>query len=94
MNAETPALTASQRYYQSHKDQRRTYGREYYAKNRDRILSSIAAKKEASINARPVVVETPTTTVVDLNQASPLAPYRGRGPRVSVREGTVALNFA
>ena len=94
MNAESPALTASQRYYQSHKDQRRTYGREYYAKNRERILASIAAKKGSCTNARPEVVETPTTTVVDLNERSPLDPYRGRGPRVSVREGTIALNFA
>jgi len=32
-------LTPAQRYYQRHKEARRAYGREYYLKNRDKILA-------------------------------------------------------
>jgi hypothetical protein len=87
MNSETPGLTASQRYYQSHKAERRAYGREYYAKNKDRILAAIRKTK----------TQEPTLTVVEPepnhNQVSPIGEFRGRGPRVSVRE-EVAVDFS
>lgn len=53
-------LTASQRYYQNHKDQRKQYGREYYRKNRDKILKGLKGKKETPptpVVEKPVVKE-------------------------------------
>ena len=38
-------LTPSQRYYQTHKEQRKQYGREYYHKNRDKILKGLKDTK-------------------------------------------------
>lgn len=38
-------LTPAQRYYQKHKEARRAYGREYYKKNKDKILKNIETRK-------------------------------------------------
>jgi hypothetical protein len=40
------SLTPAQRYYQTHKEAKKQYGREYYHNNRDRILKAIKDKKE------------------------------------------------
>lgn len=40
-------LTPSQRYYQSHKEQRKEYGRSYYHKNREKILKGLKDTKTA-----------------------------------------------
>lgn len=48
-------LTPAQRYYQTHKEAKKQYGREYYHTNRDRILKSIKEKKEQVIQVPPVV---------------------------------------
>jgi len=85
MNAETPALTAAQRYYQTHKAERRAYGRDYYAKNKERILAAI--RKTKAQETTPVVAEHTS------NDTSPIGEFRGRGSRVSVREGG-AVNFS
>ena len=87
MNSETPGLTASQRYYQSHKAERRAYGREYYAKNKDRILAAIRKTKTQEEPVLNVITYEP------VHQASPIGEFRGRGPRVSVRE-EVAVDFS
>jgi hypothetical protein len=85
MNAETPVLTAAQRYYQTHKAERRAYGREYYAKNKERILAAIRKTK----------TQEPTVVIVEPqhNETSPIGEFRGRGSRVSVREGG-AVDFS
>jgi hypothetical protein len=48
-------LSASQRYYTTHKTERQEYAREYYYKNRDRILATNKEKRDAK----------KTNTVVD-----------------------------
>ena len=60
-------LTPAQRYYQTHKEAKKQYGREYYHNNRDRILKTIKDKKEKAI---PILA--PVTP-------SPLDAHRGRG---------------
>jgi len=65
---EPKTLTASQRYYQAHKTKRREYGREYYKKNRERILGSVTRKR--------VKAEEP---VVEENIQSPILEYKRRG---------------
>jgi hypothetical protein len=52
-------LTPAQRYYQTHKEAKKQYGREYYHNNRDRILKSIKEKKEQVIQVLPPVVSSP-----------------------------------
>lgn len=53
-------LSASQRYYQNHKEQRKQYGREYYRKNRDKILKGLREKKESTPTVpaeKPIIKE-------------------------------------
>lgn len=50
-------MTPAQRYYQNHKEQRRAYGREYYAKNKERILATIHARKAETQAREPEVEE-------------------------------------
>ena len=69
---ELKALTASQRYYQTHKAKRREYGREYYKKNRERILCSVTRKRE-----KPPVQE--PTLIIHENVQSPIAEHKRRG---------------
>jgi hypothetical protein len=69
---EPKPLTASQRYYQAHKTKRREYGREYYKKNRERILGAVTRKRGKA----PVQVEEP---VVEEHIQSPIAEYKRRG---------------
>mgnify|MGYP007090473667 CR=1 FL=1 len=38
-------LTASQRYYQTHKEARKEYGRKYYQENKAKILESLRNRK-------------------------------------------------
>ena len=73
MNAESPALTAAQRYYQSHKAERRAYGRDYYAKNKERILAAIRKTK----------TQEPTQNIVEhtSNDASPIGDSEPGGSR-------------
>ena len=59
-------LTPAQRYYQTHKDAKKEYGRNYYYANREKILKSIRDKKEKPSILVPVA-------------PSPLDAYRGRG---------------
>lgn len=47
------SLTAAQRYYQAHKEKRRAYGREYYQKNKAKILEAIAKSREEHAPPRP-----------------------------------------
>ncbi len=62
---ETKTLTPSQRYYQSHKEQRKTYGRDYYHKNRERILKGLkdtkATKKPDTVlpekTSSPIIID-------------------------------------
>ena len=79
-------LTPAQRYYQAHKDERRAYGREYYAKNKARILASIEAKK-AQNRPPPDPFPESITIVGEENQTSPIAQYKRRG--IQVREAGV-----
>jgi hypothetical protein len=65
---EPKTLTASQRYYQAHKTKRREYGREYYKKNRERILGSVTRKR--------VKAEEP---VIEEHIQSPILEYKRRG---------------
>tara|TARA_R110000868_G_scaffold15732_1_gene71766 strand:+ start:377 stop:613 length:237 start_codon:yes stop_codon:yes gene_type:complete len=60
-------LTPAQRYYQTHKEAKKQYGRDYYYKNRDKILKTIKDKKAPSIDVCVPVA------------SSPLDAYRGRG---------------
>ena len=77
----TPEITLSpaQRYYQAHKEERRAYGREYYAKNKDRILATIEAKKALN---RPTPAPESIILAVEGNQVSPIAQYKRRGIQV------------
>lgn len=71
-------LTPSQRYYQTHKEQKKKYGREYYHQNREKILKSIRERQDASQEPgllAPVC-------------ASPLDSHRTRGVRANT-EGVV-----
>lgn len=64
-------LTAAQRYYQAHKEKRRTYGREYYQKNKAKILAAIAKTREERVPA-PETPEIP-------NIPEPLRDFKRRG---------------
>jgi hypothetical protein len=72
MDTEPKPLSASQRYYQAHKAKRREYGREYYKRNRERILSSVTRKRTKSPVQEP-------TLVIHENVQSPIAEYKRRG---------------
>jgi hypothetical protein len=76
-------LTPAQRYYQNHKEARRAYGRDYYAKNKDRILAAVHARKAAAVQAREPepeeeVVEEEDEPVLE-HIADPIAMYKRRG---------------
>ena len=86
-------LTPAQRYYQAHKEERRAYGREYYAKNKDRILATIEAKKAKNRPPPPDPFPDSIELIVEPlevrgeNQSSPIAQYKRRG--IQVREAGV-----
>lgn len=66
-------LNAAQRYYQAHKEKRRAYGREYYQKNKAKILAAIAKTREERAPVEdPSPPETPHTP-------EPLRDYKRRG---------------
>jgi len=69
-------LTPAQRYYQTHKDAKKEYGRNYYYANRDKILKSIKDKKEKPSILIPVA-------------PSPLDAHRGRGIKVADAVNTI-----
>jgi hypothetical protein len=71
-------LTPSQRYYQTHKEQKKKYGREYYHQNREKILKSIRERQEPGAIA-PVC-------------ASPLDSHRTRGVRANTEGVTLSFN--
>ncbi|NBR24168.1 MAG: hypothetical protein EBU08_10435 [Micrococcales bacterium] len=48
-------LSAPQRYYETHKQQRQEYARNYYYKNRDRILAANKEKRDAWKKSQAVV---------------------------------------
>ena len=81
----TRNYTSSQRYYQTHKAKRREYGREYYEKNKDRILSVAAEKRETRRQLRdnPPPPPPPPAPVVpepcEVQQVSPLRHFKRRG---------------
>lgn len=58
-------LTASQRYYQSHKEQRKAYGRDYYHKNRDKILKGLKDTKTQKQSNTTSDSKTSSTIVID-----------------------------
>ena len=66
---ELSELSPAQRYYTTHKAQRQEYAREYYYKNRDRIL---ATNKEKRDNAKKnqVLVDGLQTTENTAQQSS------------------------
>lgn len=76
------ALSASQRYYQAHKTQRREYGREYYRKNRERILGSITRKKAKTHDPVLTIKEIPEAS--PQNETSPLAEHKRRGVTIEL----------
>ena len=63
-------LTPAQRYYQNHKDARKAYGREYYERNKDKILEANKKKKEQMPETIAPVA------------SSPLDKFRGRSIKV------------
>ena len=67
----TDKMTPAQRYYQNHKDSRKQYGREYYERNKERILEANKKKKET---LKPGDIE-----MVAPVASSPLDNFRGRG---------------
>ena len=73
-------LSASQRYYQAHKTQRREYGREYYRKNREKILGSITRKKAKN----PVLTIKEIPVASPQNETSPLAEHKRRGVTIEL----------
>jgi hypothetical protein len=46
-------LTASQRYYLNHKEERKAYGRKYYHDNKERILDSIRKRNQLQPRLQP-----------------------------------------
>jgi hypothetical protein len=59
-------LTPSQRYYQSHKEQRKAYGREYYHKNRDKILQGLKDTKTSKpASDRPKLEKNLSSPIID-----------------------------
>jgi hypothetical protein len=51
-------LTASQRYYQTHKEERKQYGRKYYQDNKAKILEGLK-KRKANIQVAPTEIKPP-----------------------------------
>jgi hypothetical protein len=86
-------LTPAQRYYQAHKEQRREYGRNYYAQNRDAILTKIHARKATrDPGIATPIEEAPVVEEPVMHIADPIAEYKRRGPphlRVKRSEGAV-----
>jgi hypothetical protein len=80
-----PSQTAAQRYYQAHKDERRAYGREYYRKNKEKILTMIAKNREA----KPPPPPPPPPTPAPHNVREPLEEHKRRG--ISSRSPAVVL---
>ena len=78
-------LTPAQRYYQNHKEARKAYGREYYEKNREKILEANKKKVEFKPEIIPPVVP------------SPLDNFRGRGkgqPRYVSNTENIVVSFS
>jgi hypothetical protein len=73
-------LTPAQRYYQNHKEIRKAYGREYYEKNKERILEANQKKKKVSFAPETIKPELISPVV-----PSPLDNFRGRG--IIVKKG-------
>ena len=71
-----PHLTPSQRYYQNHKEKRQAYGREYYQKNKDKILASIASTKKPKPVSTPAPHPSPPESP---HIAEPIAEFKRRG---------------
>jgi hypothetical protein len=72
-------LTPAQRYYQNHKESRKAYGRDYYEKNKEKILEANQKKK---VSFAPVV---PEPEIISPVVPSPLDKFRGRG--IIVKKG-------
>jgi len=66
-------LTAAQRYYQKHKETRRAYGREYYQKNKAKILA--ATLKNRGDRAQPPPPSPPESPHIE----EPLLGHKRRG---------------
>ena len=75
-------LTPAQRYYQNHKESRKAYGREYYEKNKDKILEANQKKKVSFAPIVPPVLEPEFISPI---VPSPLDKFRGRG--IVVKKG-------
>ena len=73
-------LTPAQRYYQNHKETRKAYGREYYEKNKERILEANQKKKKVSFVPETIKPELLLPVV-----PSPLDNFKGRG--IIVKKG-------
>jgi hypothetical protein len=67
-------LTAAQRYYQAHKEKRRAYGREYYQKNKAKILAAIGKSREENPPPPP-----PPSPPESPHTPEPLLGYKRRG---------------
>lgn len=85
-------LTPAQRYYQAHKEQRREYGREYYAKNRDKILERLERRKADRVTPEPLPEPVAPSEEDQVRQVSPIASYKRRGGLINRREG-VTIDF-
>jgi len=72
-------LTPAQRYYQNHKESRKAYGRDYYEKNKEKILEA-NQKKKVSFAPEPLIPKIISPVV-----PSPLDKFRGRG--IVVKKG-------
>jgi hypothetical protein len=48
-------LTASQRYYQTHKEERKAYGRKYYQENKAKILEGLKKRKATTQAIQPEI---------------------------------------
>jgi hypothetical protein len=60
-------LSASQRYYQTHKDERKAYGRKYYQENRDKILESVKERKKVIKQASNPEINPPVLVTTDVS---------------------------
>ena len=87
-------LTPAQRYYQNHREKRREYGREYYAKNKDRILENLEKRKEERDRVLRTLgdykpPEPPSLVVEEERQISPIKAFKRRGIPMAIRENVV-----
>ena len=58
-------LTPSQRYYQTHKEQRKEYGRSYYHKNREKILKGLKDTKTKQTSDKSKEEKTLSLNTID-----------------------------